>query len=260
MRPSTALPQLIAQRGNVAEYPQNTLPALRSALELGANHIGFDVQMTADHVPVLLEDSHLERMAAPDCNALETSWTELAEVSLGETQRFGRRFADVGIPSLSQAAQLLAAFPDVRAYVEIRPASLQAFGPDMTVRRVMEALKPVRAQCVIVSSDLVALHVARSMFSLPIGWILPEYSTHSALKAESFVPQYLVCDHRLVPAREARLWRGPWQWIIYDVASRETALDFATRGAALLETTAIRSMLREFRNLKNTAGARPAPQ
>jgi glycerophosphoryl diester phosphodiesterase len=256
MYPSTTLPQLIAQGGNAAEFPQNTLPALRSALELGANHIGFDVQMTADHIPVLLEDTHIERMAALDCSALETSWNELAEVSLGETQRFGKRFTDVGIPSLAQAAQLLAAFPDVRAFVEIRPASLRAFGQDMVVRRVMDALKVVRSQCVIVSSDLVALHVVRSMFSLPIGWVLPEYSTHCALKAESFVPQYLVCDHRLISARESRLWRGPWQWIIRDVASRDTALDFATRGAALLETTVIRSLLREFRNLKSAPATR----
>jgi glycerophosphoryl diester phosphodiesterase len=147
MYPPSVLPQFIAQRGNAAEFPQNTLPALRSALELGANYIGFDVQMTADHIPVLLEDTHIERMAAVDCSALETSWTELSEVALGETQRFGKRFADVGIPSLVQAAQLLAAFPDVRAFVEIRPASLQMFGQDMVVRRVIEALKPVRSQC-----------------------------------------------------------------------------------------------------------------
>ena len=37
--PTSRLPELIARRGNVAEYPENTLPGLRSALELGARQL-----------------------------------------------------------------------------------------------------------------------------------------------------------------------------------------------------------------------------
>src|ERR1044072_7139430 len=103
------LPDLIAQRGNVAEYPENTLPALRSALDLGARHVEFDVQLTADRQPVLLNDSNLQRVAGVNRNVLEMTWHELAQVTVSEPERFQQRpAADVAIPSLSQAAMLLA--------------------------------------------------------------------------------------------------------------------------------------------------------
>ena len=36
---STKIPKLIAHRGNAAEFPENSLPGLRSALELGITHM-----------------------------------------------------------------------------------------------------------------------------------------------------------------------------------------------------------------------------
>ncbi len=243
------LPQLVARGGNAAEFPQNSLPSLRSALEMGARHVGFDVQLTADHIPVLLQGNNVRGPLASQCDVSKTTWEDLGAISLGETQRFGKRFSDVGIPSLGQAAELLAAYPNVLALIEINSASLGEFGHQLTVRRVIDALQMVRRQCVIVASDLTALHFTRMNFDLPIGWLLSDYSARSALKAESFSPNYLLCDHQLLPA-DGRLWRGPWCWVIYDVASRQLALEYAARGAGLIETTSIRTMLREFRGLK----------
>src|SRR5262245_37512922 len=68
--PTSRLPELIARRGNVAEYPENTLPGLRSALDLGARQLAFDVQLSVDRHPVLLNDSNLQRIAGVDRNAL----------------------------------------------------------------------------------------------------------------------------------------------------------------------------------------------
>lgn len=99
-------PELIAHRGNAAEYPENTLPALHSALELGALHVEFDVQLSADRQPVLLHDSSLKRTAGIDRDALQMTLQDLAEVSVNEAQRFQQRFTDVGIPTLTQAVAL----------------------------------------------------------------------------------------------------------------------------------------------------------
>src|SRR6186997_543335 len=104
--PSSRLPELIARRGNVAEYPENTLPALRSALELGAHHLGFDVQLSVDRQPVLLNDSNLQRIAGVDRNALEMTWDDLTEIAVTEPQRFAQRFTDIGIPRLGQAVEV----------------------------------------------------------------------------------------------------------------------------------------------------------
>ncbi len=246
-------PELIAHRGNAAEYPENTLPALRSALELGVRFVEFDVQLSADHQPILLHDSNLKRTAGIDRNALEMTWQELSEVSVNEEQRFRQRYTDVGIPTLAQAASLLATYPHATAFVELKRASLRTFGQEIVVRKVCDTLKSIARQCVIISFDLAAVHHVRQVSSFRIGWILSDYSNLSALKCEALAPDYVFCDHQLLSESKAKLWRGPWRWAIYEVTSRKLALELAERGAKLVETMAVRAMLREFRNARTRA-------
>lgn len=241
------LPELIAQRGNAAEFPENTLPALRSALELGARHVEFDVQLSADRQPILLNDENLKRTAGLDRNALQMTWHELAEVPVNEPDRFQQKYTDIGIPTLAQAVSLLTAHPAVTAFVEVKRASLRNFGAEIVIRKITEVLRPVVQQCVIVSRDLPALHQVRQISSYRIGWMLSEYSSLSALKSEALVPDYLLCDEKLLESGDAQLWRGPWRWAICNVTSRNSATELAARGAKLVATTAFRQMLREFR-------------
>jgi glycerophosphoryl diester phosphodiesterase len=242
------IPELVAHRGNAAEYPENTLPALRSALELGVRFVEFDVQLSADRQPILLHDSNLKRTAGVDRNALEMTWQELSEISVNEEQRFRQRYTDVGIPTLAQAASLLATYPHATAFVELKRASLRQFGQEIVVRKVCDTLKPIARQCVIISFDLAAVHHVRQVSSYRIGWVLSEYSNLSALKCEALAPDYVFCDHQLLSESTSKLWRGPWRWAIYEVTSRKLAMDLAARGAKLIETMAVRAMLREFRN------------
>lgn len=242
------IPELVAHRGNAAEYPENTLPALRSALELGVRFVEFDVQLSADRQPILLHDSNLKRTAGVDRNALEMTWQELSEISVNEEQRFRQRYTDVGIPTLAQAASLLATYPHATAFVELKRASLRQFGQEIVVRKVCDALKPIARQCVIISFDLAAVHHVRQVSSYRIGWVLSEYSNLSSLKCEALAPDYVFCDHQLLSESTSKLWRGPWRWAIYEVTSRKLAMDLAARGAKLIETMAVRAMLREFRS------------
>ena len=248
-KPLPRLPDLIAHRGNAAEFPENTLPALRSALELGARHIEFDVQLCADRQPVLLNDSNLKRTAGVDRSVLDMTWRELAEVPVVEAERFQKKYTDIGIPTLAQAVSLLAAHPSVTAFVEIKRASLRAFGAEIVIRKICEVLKPVVRQCVLVSFDLAAVHHVRQISSYRIGWMLSDYSSLSALKSEALVPEFLLCDHQLLTPTNSQLWRGPWRWVAYNVTSRETAMELASRGVKLVATTAYRKMLREFKTL-----------
>jgi glycerophosphoryl diester phosphodiesterase len=246
-RLSSPLPDLIARRGNADEYPENTLPALRSALDLGARHVAFDVQLTADRQPILLNDSDLKRMTGLERSALEMTWAQLAEVPVRETERFQEKYTDIGVPTLAQAVSLIATHPAVTAFVEIKRASLRAFGADLVVRKTCEVLKPIVRQCVLVSRDLAAVHHVRQISSYRVGWILSEYSRLSALKSEALVPDYLLCDQELLTDGNAQLWRGPWRWAILNVSSRAAAARLGERGAKLVATTSYRKLLREFK-------------
>ena len=245
--PTSRLPELIARRGNVAEYPENTLPALRSALELGARQLAFDVQLSVDRHPVLLNDANLQRIAGVDRNALEMTWSELTEIAVSEPQRFAQRFTDIGIPRLGQAVEVLASHPATTAFVELKRASLREFGHETVVGRICEVLKPVARQCVLVSADFAAVHHVRQVSPYRVGWRVSEYSNTAALKCEALAPDYLFCDHQLLTENSSKLWRGPWRWVVYDVRTAKVALEVAARGARMVETSTIRDMIREAR-------------
>jgi glycerophosphoryl diester phosphodiesterase len=120
-------------------------------------------------------------------------------------------------------------------------------------RKVCAALQAVARQCVIVSFDLAAVHHVRQISSYRIGWMLSEYSSLSALKCEALAPDYVFCDHQLLTEASAQLWRGPWRWVVYEVVSPRLALQLAARGVRLIQSTAVRAMLREFRGIKMRA-------
>jgi len=243
--------QLVAHRGNAHEFPENSLPALRSALELGASHIEFDVQLSVDRVPVVMHDATLKRCAGIDRDALEMDWAELSEISIGQADRFGDRYADVCVPSLSQVVELLSTFPQAVAFVELKRASLRKLGHELMVQRIGDVLRPIAQQVVLISFDLPAVHYVQRTTNYRVGWVLPEYSSLSALKAEATVPNYLFCDIEKLPKDSSRLWRGPWCWAIYEVTTRMAMQELIARGAQLIETMEIRNMLRELRRLES---------
>lgn len=219
-------------------------------MELGVSHISVDVQLSADHVPVLLQDASLKRTADIDRNALEMTWDELAEVSVNESERLRNRYTDVCVPSLSQAASLIAGHPGTTLFVELKRSSLRQAGQERVVRRVLDVLQPIARQCVLTSCDLATVHHIRQVSGLRVGWILPDYSTLSALKCEALGPDYVFCDHALLTQSASRLWRGSWRWAIYEVNQRKLALELAARDARLVETTALRQMQRQVRDMK----------
>ncbi len=52
---------ILGHRGWSKNYPENTILAFRKALELGISGLEFDVQLTADRIPVIIHDSTLDR-------------------------------------------------------------------------------------------------------------------------------------------------------------------------------------------------------
>lgn len=237
------LPDIIAHRGNAAEFPENTLQGLESAVNLGLRHVEFDVQLTADHVPVLMHDSDLARVGGrPDC-VHELSWPALAELPVGEVQRLGDAHAFTYPASLAQAADLLAGWPGVTAFVEVKRSSLRRFGREAVLRRVAEVLQPVLERCVLISFDLPSVQILRLMTGARIGWVLSQYDAEARRQAAQLAPQYLFVNHERLPAAPEPLWAGPWDWAVYEIRDLRTARDCHARGAKFVETMAVRALL-----------------
>jgi glycerophosphoryl diester phosphodiesterase len=239
----------VAHRGNAAEFPENTLPAFRSALELGVRFLELDVHLSRDGVPIVTHDHLLARTTGLPGSVFDHDASELASVEAAETQRFGTRFAGTRLALLREVLQLLAGRPEITLFIEIKRASLAQFGHDHVVSQVLEVIRPWRSQCVVISFDLGAIHRARRLGDAPIGWVLEAPDDHSRLKYEALQPQFLFCDHLKLPPA-GRLWQGPWRWVIYEVATLPLALSLAERGADYVETMAVREMSAALRGLR----------
>jgi glycerophosphoryl diester phosphodiesterase len=104
----------------------------------------------------------------------------------------------------------------------------------------------------VISFDLPAVHRARQLGGLPIGWVLTKYDERSRMKYEALQPEFLFADHLALPA-EGALWRGPWRWAIYEVETLELAMALAARGADYIETMAVREMSEAIRSARKGA-------
>lgn len=241
MRSPARIVHLVAHRGNAREFPENTLPAIESALALGARFVEIDVQLSADGVPVVAHDADLTRTTGLEGNVLELPVARLVGIEAAQRDHFGERHAGVCIPTLAQAAALLEGRPEVTLFVEIKRASLARFGHDQVVPQVLEVLRPWRAQIVVISFDLPAIYRARQLGGYSIGWILSDYDSHTRLKCEALQPEYVFCDWQKCTGGDS-LWRGPWRWVIYEVTELPFALELAARGADFIETMAVREL------------------
>ena len=107
--------QLVAHRGHALEYPENTLPAFASALQLGVRHLELDVQLSRDRVPIVLHDSRqrVVRVEAERNDALLAARGEL----LGPA-RLINRVQDLGMVPGAKTRTLHVDAETV-AYIEI---------------------------------------------------------------------------------------------------------------------------------------------
>lgn len=109
---------VMAHRGSSLKAPENSLSAIRLAMEEGADMVEIDVQETADGVVVLLHDSDLARIAGVRRGIHEMTLAEIRELDAGSW--FSEDFAGERIPTLREALEL--GWPTVGFNVELKYA------------------------------------------------------------------------------------------------------------------------------------------
>lgn len=235
--------RLVAHRGYMERYPENTLCALKAAVDAGARMLEFDIQLTRDKVPFLLHDATLDRTTGVSGRITELQADDLTRYSAHYPERFGDRFNPTPIPALSEAVALLNGLPEMTAFVEIKRQSLAHFGIPTVVDPVIHDLQPAQFEWVLISFQADALRYARQAHGALIGWVLPENSPITRGEAEGLKPDYVFGDSENLSEAGFELWPGPWRWCIYDIREAEAALTLFTRGSDLIETGCIGELI-----------------
>ncbi len=240
------IPTLVAHRGDMEHYPENSLIGLESALRAGACVIEFDLQMTADGEFLLLHEPDLKRTAGWDINVFELSAGQLAGVSVHEPERFGKRFASTPIARLGEVLELLGRCPKAGALVEIKVESLDRWGLEAVMERLLKILQPFWSQCTLISRVPEALAYARLRVGGPIGLVLHRYDGPHRQKAMELAPELLICNQRKI-GEMTQPWPGRWHWMLYDITDPARALAWAEKGVEFIETRDIGTLLKDPR-------------
>jgi glycerophosphoryl diester phosphodiesterase len=239
------VPTLVAHRGYPARYPENTLLGIQAAVKAGALWFEFDVQLSRDRIPFLCHDATLERTAGLKRRIMDMGAAELASADVGEPRRFGPRYAGTRPTPLPELAAWLKQQPGVHAFVEIKEESLEHFGRETVVERVMQAVDPALAQCVIISFDAPCLTLARAFGAGRVGWAIRDAGASTVATTSALKPEYLFVAERRFKALHVAL-PGGWKWAVYQVQDPVLAVHLTEQGADLVETDAIGEMLATY--------------
>jgi glycerophosphoryl diester phosphodiesterase len=117
-----APPLVIAHRGDSAHRPENTLAAFAGALEVGAEIVEMDVQLTADGHVVVIHDPTLDRTTTGRGDVRRLTLAEVRAVSGGYPDQFGSAYAGERVPMFSEVLGLIR--DRARALVEIKTESV----------------------------------------------------------------------------------------------------------------------------------------
>ncbi len=150
---------VIAHRGASLSAPENTLAALDLAIEYGADGVEFDVQVSADGVPVLMHDVTLGRTTNDALNRRVDSLTlsQLRQLDAGSW--FADEFEGEQIPTLEEALERIDG--RAKAYIDLKARGSQ-FNHDVV--SLIEAFQ-LESSSVVMSFDYQQLREIKELNS-----------------------------------------------------------------------------------------------
>ncbi len=137
--------QITAHRGHARLAPENTLSAIRMAIESRADYAEIDVQLTADEVVVLLHDRDLKRVAGVARPLAEMTYDELQQLDVGRW--FSEKYVGERVPTLRDVMEFS------RGKIKLN-IELKFYGPDPRLTaKVVDLIREeeFESECIVTS-------------------------------------------------------------------------------------------------------------
>jgi glycerophosphoryl diester phosphodiesterase len=224
---------LVAHRGYPHKYPDNSLSGIRAALEAGAKFLEIDIQLSTDGTPWLFHDDTLVRVCAMGGSLIDLNDAAIGDLRAAEAERFGAQFANEPIAKLAQVVHLLAEFPEVFVFVEIKPCTVERSGAEQAVAAVARDLEPIAGRCTIISFSIPCLRAVAANTTLPHGIILETWGQLDT-DAKEFNNSHIFINYKKLP------WDGSIETgtklAVYEVVDPVIARKLGARGCHFVET------------------------
>lgn len=106
----------IAHRGINKFAPENTLLAIKKAIEMGFDYVELDVNFSKDGLPVVIHDNSLKRTTGKEGNVGDFTLEELKNFDAGCWK--DKKFCGEKIPSLSDALKIMQG--KIKLYLDLK--------------------------------------------------------------------------------------------------------------------------------------------
>lgn len=167
---ASANPEIVAHRGGTADAPENTLPAIKLALENKADIVWITVQLSRDGVPVLYRPADLKALTSLQGKVSQFTAEELAKADASV------KWKDKGLPesllnaSIPTLKSVLTTWPDARFFIDIKSPDADPATMGNKLLNVLKETNSLKRVRVYSTED-------RYMEALPAG--IPRFVTRS---------------------------------------------------------------------------------
>ncbi len=150
---------ITAHRAGAAFAPENTIAALKKAIEAKADWAEIDVQLTADQELVVMHDTDLARVGGGNKQVGKATLAEIQSLDVGALH--SAEFAGERVPRFSDL--LMVAKDNIKLNVELKPHG--ASDVNELTRRVIDAIRAAGmiSQCRICSQSYAGIQLARTL-------------------------------------------------------------------------------------------------
>lgn len=243
IEPEFIVPEFVAHRGYSASYPENTLVALDAARQAGAQYLEVDIQLSADHVPVLFHDRDLSRLCQQSGAIHEYTYSQLQEFNVTDSEKFADKFADNKITALQTFIDFLKQYPELHAFIELKRIMIDTFGEELVLTSILPLFEGMQNQISFISYDQEILNTIHNSSDYKTGIVVDNWSELD--KDLNWQPDWLFCSHDGLPDDNAKLNIKP-KIAIFEVGNIGLAKHLLAKGIQYLETFRIKEMLTAF--------------
>jgi glycerophosphoryl diester phosphodiesterase len=240
-----SLDVLVAHRGLQSRYPENTILALRKAIECGAKNIELDIQFSSDYLPIIYHDIDLQRVSGEPGNVLQYPRHKLLQLPAYEPERLGNSFKLEKIAPLEALVKLLKENPEVTAFVELKQESIAHCGRETMLSAVLKILEPVKQQVVIISYDYLLVLAAREKQWPRVGVVLEQWQDLYSEIVQKASSDYIFVDHEMIPEKINLEVLDMAPLVAFEVGDKVLANQLIDKGIAMLETYQLENLILE---------------
>lgn len=159
--------QITSHRGNSSAAPENTLPAVQSAIDELADYAEIDIQETKDGVLVLMHDKTLYRTTRNTAHVYDLTYDEIESLDAGSW--FRSEFAGTKVPTLREVLELCKG--KIKLNIEVKITGHESTLTEQLLSLIDEF--EFEQQCVITSTNTNILKQIKEQNSnLKTGYII----------------------------------------------------------------------------------------